>query len=70
MKASDLREMTDEELKSKEEELRNELFNLRFQAASGQIENPMRIRWVRKEIARIKTIFKEKELASQKGNVE
>jgi large subunit ribosomal protein L29 len=54
MKASDLREMTDEELKSKEEELRNELFNLRFQAASGQIENPMRIRWVRKEIARVK----------------
>lgn len=70
MKASDLREMTDEELKSKEEELRNELFNLRFQAASGQIENPMRIRSVRKEIARIKTILNEKELASQKGNVE
>jgi large subunit ribosomal protein L29 len=70
MKAGELKEMTNEELLHKEGELKNELFNLRFQAASGQIENPMRIRAVRKEIARIKTILREKELESQRGNVE
>lgn len=70
MKAGELKEMTNEELLDKEGELKNELFNLRFQAASGQIENPMRIRAVRKEIARIKTVLREKELESQRGNIE
>lgn len=70
MKAGELKEMTNEELLNKEGELKNELFNLRFQAASGQIENPMRIKAVKKDIARIETILREKELESQRGDVE
>ncbi len=61
MRPSELREMTIEELREKERELRKELFNLRFQKATGEIQNPMRIRAVRKDIARILTIITEKE---------
>ncbi|GMT47488.1 MAG: 50S ribosomal protein L29 [bacterium] len=61
MKASDLRNMTAEELRQKEKELRKELFNLRFQQATGEIQNPKRISIVRKSIARILTIITEKE---------
>lgn len=60
MKPSDLRAMTVEELREKEKELRKELFNLRFRLATGEIENPMRIRSVRKDIARVLTIITEK----------
>jgi large subunit ribosomal protein L29 len=60
MKASELRELTIEELANKEKELKNELFNLKFQDATGQIENPIRIRIVRRDIARIQTILNEK----------
>jgi large subunit ribosomal protein L29 len=60
MKPSEFREMTVEELTSKEHELRRELFNLRFQKATGEIENPMRIKVVKKDIARILTIKTEK----------
>ena len=60
MKPSEFREMTAEELTSKEHELRRELFNLRFQKATGEIENPMRIKTVKKDIARILTIKTEK----------
>jgi len=60
MKPSEFREMTVEELTSKEHELRRELFNLRFQKATGEIENPMRIKAVKKGIARILTIKTEK----------
>ena len=52
--------MTVDELAQKEEDLRKELFNLRFQQATGEIENPMRIRTVRKDIARVLTIRSEK----------
>ncbi len=52
--------MTIEELTLKEQELRRELFNLRFQQATGEIENPMRIRAVRKDISKIMTIRSEK----------
>ena len=58
MKADALREMTVEELASKIIELKEELFNLRFQLATGQLENP-----VRRDIARCKTILNEKERA-------
>lgn len=61
MRPSELREMTIEELREKEKELRKELFNLRFQKATGEIQNPMRIRAVRKDIARVLTIITEKE---------
>ncbi|MFZ5907721.1 MAG: 50S ribosomal protein L29 [Nitrospirota bacterium] len=60
MKPSDLQALTPDELSQKEQELRKELFNLRFQAVTGEIENPMRIRAVRKDIARVLTIRTEK----------
>ena len=56
MKAQELREMTVEQLNAKLADLKEELFNLRFQHATGQLENPMKIRDVKKSIARIKTI--------------
>ena len=60
MKTNELRESSNEELGQKEADLREELFKLRFQLASGQIENTMRIRQVRKDIARVLTIYKER----------
>jgi large subunit ribosomal protein L29 len=60
VKPSELRSLTAEELGRKESDLRKELFNLRFQLATGEIENPMRIRTVRKHIARVLTIKSEK----------
>lgn len=65
MKAKEIRDMTDSELTQKEAGLKEELFNLRFQLATGQLDNPMRIREVRKTIARIKTIMRERELRAQ-----
>ncbi len=62
MKAKEIREMTNRELETKLDELKEELFNLRFQVATGQIENPMRLKHVRKDIARVKTILREREL--------
>ena len=62
MKAKEIRQMSDQELNSKLIDLKNELFNLRFQLATGQLDNPMRIKAVRKDIARIKTIVREREL--------
>lgn len=66
MKAKNLRDMTKDELVSKVSELKGELFNLRFQLATGQLENPMRIREVKKTIARTQTVIKEREMADQK----
>ena len=60
MKPSELRSLTADELGQREKDLRKELFNLRFQLATGEIENPMRIRTVRKDIARVLTIKSEK----------
>ena len=68
MKANELiklREMTDVELNKKLDELKKELFNLRFQHAINQLENPMRLKAVRKEIAVVKTILRERELKAQ-----
>jgi large subunit ribosomal protein L29 len=62
MKAKAFREMTDEELTKKLAESKDELFRLRFQLATNQLDNPMRIKEVRKNIARIKTVLKEREL--------
>jgi large subunit ribosomal protein L29 len=64
MKANKVREMSVNELEQKLVELKGELFNLRFQMATGQLENPVRVRDVKKSIARIKTILREKELKS------
>lgn len=62
MKANQLREMSQDELNQNLADLKSELFNLRFQLATGQLENPMRIREVRKNIARVKTVLREREL--------
>ena len=60
MKPSELRAFTTEELKQKEQDMRKELFNLKFRLATGEIENPMRINTLRKDIARVLTIQSEK----------
>lgn len=62
MKANKIRELSSNELEQKLLELKGELFNLRFQMATGQLENPMKVKDVKKSIARIKTILKEREL--------
>ena len=61
MKAKELRELTTEELLKKEDELRTELYNLRFQSAVGNLEKPSKIKEDRKTIARIKQILSERE---------
>lgn len=60
MKLQEIRDAANEELNVHEKELRKELFNLRFQRVLGGLENPMRMRLVRKEIARIKTVINER----------
>jgi large subunit ribosomal protein L29 len=65
MKVKDIRDMSATELDQKIVGLKDELFNLRFQLATGQLENPMRIKEVKKTIARIKTIQRERELKAQ-----
>lgn len=65
MKARELRELTDDELKRREEELKDQLFKLRAQHAIGQLENTAKLRNIRKDIARIKTILKERELRKE-----
>ncbi len=62
MKASDIRELTADELNAKLSDLKAELFNLRFQLAINQLDNPMRIKAVKKDIARVKTVIRENEL--------
>lgn len=62
MKTTEIRELSAAELNTKLADLKEELFNLRFQMATGQCENPMKIRDVKKSIARIKTIQREREL--------
>ncbi len=66
MKATDLRLLSDGELLGKEKTLHEELFNLRFQQATGQLENTMRIPQVKRDISRVKTILREKALSKGK----
>lgn len=65
MKANEIRDLTAEELNAKLSELKAELFNLRFQNATNQLENPIKIADVKKDIARVKTIIREKELSAR-----
>ncbi|MFV8829667.1 50S ribosomal protein L29 [Alkalihalobacterium sp. APHAB7] len=67
MKANDLRNLTTSEIEQKTKSLKEELFNLRFQLATGQLDNPTRIREVRKAIARAKTVLHERELGINNG---
>jgi len=62
MKAKELRDLTFDELVKKEGDLKEELFNLRFRLATGQLDNPMTIKAVRKDMARVKTVIRQKEL--------
>ncbi len=62
MKANEIRKMSSEDLNNKVNELKNELFNLRFRLATGQLDNPSSIKSVKRDIARVKTIIREREL--------
>ncbi|BAG07581.1 MULTISPECIES: 50S ribosomal protein L29 [Finegoldia] len=62
MKTKEIRNLSDQDLQKQLEQSKSELFNLRFQLATGQLENPMMIGLVKKDIARIKTIIREREL--------
>ena len=62
MKAAEIRELTADELNTKLADLKAELFNLRFQLAINQLDNPLRISAVKKDIARVKTVIRENEL--------
>ncbi|HAK37118.1 MAG: 50S ribosomal protein L29 [Nitrospinaceae bacterium] len=59
MKAQDIRELTEKERQEKVDDLSQEFFNLKFQLATGKIENPSRLRFIRRDIARLKTILGE-----------
>ncbi|CAD2074755.1 50S ribosomal protein L29 [Phocicoccus schoeneichii] len=68
MKAKEIRDLTTSEIESNIKELKEELFNLRFQLATGQLENTARIKEVRKTIARMKTTIREREIEEAKAN--
>ncbi|HZK42968.1 MAG TPA: 50S ribosomal protein L29 [Syntrophomonadaceae bacterium] len=65
MKAKKIRELTEMEINKKVSDYKEELFNLRFQLATGQLDNPMRIKEVKKSIARCKTVLRQRELAEK-----
>jgi len=65
--AGELRELTDQELTERLRESKEELFNLRFQMATGQLDNNRRLRTVRREIARVYTVLRERELGLASG---
>ncbi|GAK04737.1 LSU ribosomal protein L29p [Geomicrobium sp. JCM 19037] len=67
MKAKEIRDLTTTEIEQETKSLKEELFNLRFQLATGQLDNPARIRHVRKEIARANTVLRERELGITRG---
>ena len=67
MKAQELKEMSEAELRQKEKEVTEELFNLKFQHATGRLENTQRLPQVRKDLARVKTVLREKEIAAAKA---
>ena len=67
MDLNKIRKMTDQERTAELERMKQELFNLRFQHVTGQLENPIKLRETKKDIARIKTIIREKELEKVNG---
>jgi large subunit ribosomal protein L29 len=62
VKIREIRDLSGDELNLRLDSLKEELFNLRFQVATGQLDNPMRVREVRKDIARVKTVLRQREL--------
>jgi large subunit ribosomal protein L29 len=67
MELKKMREMTEAELNAELLKMKKDLFNLRFQHVTGQLENPVKMRETKKDIARVKTIIREKELAKVQG---
>ncbi|MCG9967856.1 50S ribosomal protein L29 [Pelotomaculum terephthalicicum JT] len=67
MKTKDIRELTDSELYKKLDDSKDELFKLRFQMATGQLDNPMKLQEIRRRIARVKTVIRERELGIQRA---
>ena len=67
MKVNALRDLSTAELEKKVDNLKEELFNLRFQMATGQLENPMKIKEIRKDIAKAKTVLREREIKEEQG---
>ena len=67
MELKKMRDMTEVELNTELSKMKKELFNLRFQHATGQLENPVQMRELKRNIARVKTIIREKELAKVQG---
>jgi len=65
MEVKELRDLTAAELAEKEQQLSHELFNLRFQLAAGRVENPMKIRQARRDLARVKTVLRQQALANK-----
>ena len=65
MKANKYFDMTDTELNQQQADLKSELFNLRFQLATGQLQNPMMIRETKRNIARVKTILRDRQIKAQ-----
>jgi large subunit ribosomal protein L29 len=65
MKPQDIRELTDDEIRDRIAELKEEQFRLRFRSATMQLENPKLINQIRRDIARMKTVLRERELAQQ-----
>ena len=68
--ASELRELADDELNQKLAENKEELFNLRFQIVTGQLDDPRRIKAVKREIARILTVMREREIAAARAGAD
>ena len=66
MLASEIREMSDDDIRSRIEELERERFNLRFKGATTPLEDPMRVRVIRRDIARLKTVQRERSLSASK----
>ncbi len=66
MKPSELRDLTLDELRQKESDINAELFNLRFQLATNQLENPMRLPLTKKDLARVKTVIAQKEQSAER----
>ena len=64
MRANEIRELSDEEVRSRIAELEEERFRLNFRAATEPLQDPLRLRWIRKDIARLKTVLRERELES------
>jgi large subunit ribosomal protein L29 len=70
LKAKDIRDLSQDEMEQRLTETREELFNLRFQNATGQLDNYKRLKELRRDVARIKTILRQKEIAEAEGGTE